>query len=449
MTDSENYIGYKFKLYPTPEQEKIFKDYFGACRYVYNLGIDIYEDYYQKAKENEDIKYKSLTYIGLERIFNNMKKEEKYQWLNNYDNASLKGVLRDVITAYKKFFDKLCNHPKYKKKKNYHQMFPIRSDRLSIYKNTVRIPSIGTVYCGNHNHPECIGNGNISTVKCVHKSFYNARVIYDGYSYWLCFSMPESYEEGIEANSCKRFKNNEIWQHKDYSEPIGIDLGCKKNNWIVDSNGNRISRPDCSKEDKKIKKYHRKLAIKMRVNKIKEKRTNSTVANEMLEEPNYTKKHKYTKNEEKILRKLNKACKRKSNKTEARIHEYACSIIQEKPSAIVLEDLDVRGMFISKSDDISYKQIENHNRNIKDSVLYKVRTIIEYKAKSNNIPVLYADREYPSSQICSCCGHRQKIGTSRVYKCPVCGNEIDRDDNAALNLKNVAYYDFNQYEMIV
>ena len=80
-------------------------------------------------------------------------------------------------------------------------------------------------------------------------------------------------------------------------------------------------------------------------------------------------------------------------------------------------------MFISKSDDISYKQIENHNRNIKDSVLYKVRTIIEYKAKSNNIPVLYADREYPSSQICNCCGHRQKIGTSRVYKCPVCGNE--------------------------
>ena len=258
--------------------------------------------------------------------------------------------------------------------------------------------------------------------------------------------MPESHEDGIEANSCKRFKNNDLWQHKDYSEPIGIDLGCKKNNWIVDSNGNRINRPDVSKEEKRIEKYQRKLAIKMRVNK--EKRTNSTVANE-LEEPNYTKKYKYTKNEEKILKKLNKAYKRKANKTEAAIHEYACSIIQEKPSAIVLEDLDVKGMFISKSDDISYKQVQNHNKNIKDSVLYKVRSIIEYKANSNDIPVLYADREYPSSQICSCCGHRQKIGTSRVYKCPVCGNEIDRDDNAALNLKKVAYYDFNQYEMIV
>ena len=262
----------------------------------------------------------------------------------------------------------------------------------------------------------------------------------------MTFSLEKSYEEGIEANSCKRFKNNEVWQQKEYSEPIGIDLGCKKHNWIVDSNGNRISRPNCSKEDKRIAKYHRKLAIKRRVNM--EKRANSTVANK-LEEPNYTKKYKYSKNEEKILRKLNKACKRKHNKMEAAIHEYACSIIQEKPSAIVLEDLDVRGMFISKSDDISYKQIENHNRNIKDSVLYKVRHIIEVKSNANNIPVLYADREYPSSQLCSCCGHRQKIGTSRVYKCPVCGTTIDRDYNAALNLKNVAYNNFNQYEMIV
>ena len=439
-----SYIGYKFKLYPTPEQEAIFKDYFGACRYVYNLGIDIHNDHYQKSKEDKDIKYKTLTFFSLNNKFTQLKKEDQYQWLNNYDSTSLKMVLRNVVFAYKRFFNKQCNYPKYKKKKNHHQSFPVRSDRLIINENTVRIPSIGIVYCNNHNHPQYIGNGNSDSVN--YKPYYKARVIYDGYSYWLSFAMPESHENGIEANSCKRFKNNDLWQHKDYSEPIGIDLGCKRNNWIVDSNGNRISRPNCSKEDKRIAKYHRKLAIKRRVNK--EKRANSTVANK-LEEPNYTKKYKYSKNEEKILRKLNKAYKRKANKTEAAIHEYACSIIQEKPSAIVLEDLDVKGMLIPKSDDISCKHRERHNRNIYDSLLYKVRTIIEYKANSNGIPVLFADREYPSSQLCSCCGHRQKIGISRVYKCPVCGNEIDRDDNAALNLKNVAYYDFDQYQMIV
>ncbi|MDY2882080.1 MAG: RNA-guided endonuclease TnpB family protein [Romboutsia timonensis] len=442
MTDEKTYIGYKIKLYPTPEQEEIFKDYFGACRYVYNLGIDIHNNYYQEAKNNDDIKYKTLSFFALNNKFTQLKKEDQYQWLNNYDSTSLKMVLNDVITAYKKFFDKRCNYPKYKKRKNHHQMFPIRADRIWINQNSVRIPSIGTVYCGNHNHPECIGKGNIKSP--IHKEYYNTRVIYDGYSYWLSFTMIE--EENVQFNSCNRFKNNDLWQHKDYSEPIGIDLGCKKNNWIVDSNGNRISRPDYSKEDKRIAKYQRKLAIKRRVNK--EKRANSTVANK-LEEPNYTKKHKYTKNEEKILKKLNKAYKRKFNKIENRIHEYACSIIQEKPSAIVLEDLDVKGMLIPKSDDIPCRYRKNHNKNVKDSILYAVKSIIQYKAVANNIPVLFADREYPSSQLCSCCGHRQKIGTSRVYKCPVCGNEIDRDDNAALNLKNVAYYDFNQYEMIV
>ena len=440
----ESYIGYKIKLYPTPEQEEIFNEYFGACRYVYNLGIDIHRKHYQEVKDS-DLKRKSLTFFALNNKFTQLKKEDQYQWLNNYDSTSLKIVLKDVICAYKMFFSQQCNYPKYKKKKNHHKMFPIRDDRLAITKDTIRIPGIGTVYCDNHNHPECIGNGNPYKKNSISKHYCDARVIYDGYSYWLTFSMLESHEDDIEANSCKRFKNNDLWQHKDYSEPIGIDLGCKKNNWIVDSNGNRINRPDVSKEEKRIAKYHRKLAIKRRVNK--EKRTNSTVANK-LEEPNYT-NNKYTKNEEKILRKLNKAYKRKSNKTEAAIHEYACSIIQEKPSAIVLEDLDVKGMLIPKSDDISCKHRERHNRNIYDSVLYKVRSIIEYKANSNDIPVLFADREYPSSQLCSCCGHRQKIGTSRVYKCPVCGNEIDRDDNAALNLKNVAYYDFNQYEMIV
>ena len=301
MDNSKNYIGYKIKLYPTPEQEEIFKDYFGACRYVYNLGIDICKNYYKEAKENKDIKYKTLSFFALNNKFTQLKKEDQYKWLNNYDSTSLKMVLNDVITAYKMFSQKINNYPKYKKKKNYHQTFPIRDDRLSINENTVRIPSIGTIYCGNHNHPEYIGSGNISIKNNIYKKYCNSRVIYDGYSYWLCFTMIESYKDNIEANSCKRFKNNEIWQHKSYSEPIGIDLGCKKNNWIVDSNGNRISRPDCSKEDKRIKKYQRKLAIKMRVNKIKEKRTNSTVANEMLEEPNYTKNHKYTKNEEKIL----------------------------------------------------------------------------------------------------------------------------------------------------
>ena len=54
-------------------------------------------------------------------------------------------------------------------------------------------------------------------------------------------------------------------------------------------------------------------------------------------------------------------------------------------------------------------------------------------------PFKEASRIYPSSQLCSRCGYQQKIGSKHTYSCPVCGLEIDRDLNAALNLEKLAY----------
>ena len=428
----DNHIGYKIKLYPTKEQEQIFKEYFGACRFVYNLGIHLQDQFYK----NKDSQYKTMSFYTMNNKFNELKKLNTYSWLNKFDSTSLKIILLDANNSYSMYFKGICKHPKYHKKKFNHQMFPIRSERLSINQNTIKLPSIGIIYCDNHNHSEIIGNGNKNKKNSIYRHYCNARVIFDGCDYWLSFTLEINHEEGIEANSCKRFKNNEIWSHKKESEPIGIDLGCKKDNWIVDSKGNRISRPDTSKEERKVKKYQRKLAIKMKVNELKGKKTNSTVT-----EVKRSNKE-YTKNEEKILRKLNKAYKRITNKKLDVIHNYACSIIAEKPSSIVMEDLSVKSMYIDKSEEMSYKQRERHNKNILNSILYRVRTIIEHKANVNGIDFILADREYPSSQLCSKCGHRQKIGILRTYKCPVCGNEIDRDMNAALNLSYLGYPDF-------
>lgn len=371
-----------------------------------------------------------------------LKKEEKYKWLNDYDAYSLKQVLFDVKTAYEMFFEGYCLYPKLKKKKNYHQMFPVRGDRLKIGSNYVRIPSIGRVTCHRHNKSEIIGNGDKNTKLNIYKHYCNARVIFDGCDYWLTFEMEVSHEEGVEPNSCKRFKNNEIWQHKDYSEPIGIDLGCKKNNWIVDSRGNRVDRPDTSKEEQRIKKYKKKLNIKLKANERLGKKANSTIIRNELKEVNET----YTKNEEKILKKINKLEKRITNKKKATIHEYACSIIQEKPSSIVMENLDVKAMY-NPSNNIIQNQILN--KQVKDSMLFTVRSIIEHKAKSNNIPVILADREYPSSQLCSNCHNRYKVGKERTYVCPHCGLVIDRDYNASLNLSYLGYSDYNQYDYII
>ena len=68
--------------------------------------------------------------------------------------------------------------------------------------------------------------------------------------------------------------------------------------------------------------------------------------------------------------------------------------------------------------------------------------MLSYKCQKYGKKVIKIGRFEPSSQICSNCGHRQKFGLNeRTYKCAQCGNEIDRDINAALNIRNFALRD--------
>ena len=73
---------------------------------------------------------------------------------------------------------------------------------------------------------------------------------------------------------------------------------------------------------------------------------------------------------------------------------------------------------------------------IQQQGLYEFRRQIKYKSNWNNIPVIIADRYFPSSKLCSCCGSIKKDLklSDRIYQCD-CGNTIDRDFQASLNLK--------------
>jgi len=97
----------------------------------------------------------------------------------------------------------------------------------------------------------------------------------------------------------------------------------------------------------------------------------------------------------------------------------------------VIEDLNVSGM--RKNKHLSEK--------INEAKFYEIRRQLEYKSKWNNVDLLIADRTYTSSKTCSHCGSiKKKLSLSeRIYKCEDCGFEIDRDLNASINLKNLAY----------
>ena len=68
--------------------------------------------------------------------------------------------------------------------------------------------------------------------------------------------------------------------------------------------------------------------------------------------------------------------------------------------------------------------------------------MLNYKCIKYGKKMLKIGRFEPSSQICSNCGHRQKLSLNdRIYECPECGTEIDRDTNAAINIRNFALRD--------
>ena len=108
------------------------------------------------------------------------------------------------------------------------------------------------------------------------------------------------------------------------------------------------------------------------------------------------------------------------------LHKTTSEIIKREPSFICIEDLNVSGMMKNK----------HLSKAVQQQGFYEFRRQIEYKSAWNNIPVIIADRFFPSSKLCSCCGSIKKDLklSDRIYKCE-CGNVIDRDFQAALNLK--------------
>ena len=204
----------------------------------------------------------------------------------------------------------------------------------------------------------------------------------------------------------KTFNNNA-------KEGIGIDLGLKE--FMVCSNGfvfpNINKSHKVKKLEKKLRREQRSLSRKYEAHK----------KNKELTYKNF-KKNKLRI--QKIYFKLD--CLRNNY-----INKCIEIIVEQKPKFITLESLNIKGM----------KKNKHLSKAISDSRFYYTKQQIINKAKKNNIEVREVDRFYPSSKTCSNCGNIKKDLKlkDRVYKCS-CGLEIDRDLNAALNLKKAKEY---------
>ena len=137
---------------------------------------------------------------------------------------------------------------------------------------------------------------------------------------------------------------------------------------------------------------------------------------------------KECKNIQKQNAKIRKIYRKLTDIRDNYLHQTTSEIVKTKPSRIVMEKLNVKGMMKNK----------HLAKAIASQKFYEFIRQIKYKCEAHGIEFLQADRFYPSSKTCSCCGHIKKDLKikDRVYHCDHCGLTIDRDYNASINLAN-------------
>ena len=374
-------------LLPNNKQKtKLFK-YANTARFAYNWALG-------REQENHKNGGRFICDRDLRKEFTQLKKTNEYAWLNGIDCDVTKQAIKDACDAYMDFFKGHTKFPRFKSKKHSVPKFYQDNVKIKFTDTHVKLMLIagrgkatskrGQKFC----RVRLAEHGRIPT-DC---KYYNPRIKYDGLNWWITV--------GIEYEDSATLQSN---------EGIGIDLGIK--DLAICSDGNTYKNINKSQMVEKLEKRKRRLQRSISKKYEKNKKGGS-----------YCKTSNIVKSEKELL-KLNH---RLTNIRQNYLHQTTTEIVKTKPSYIVLEDLNVKGMMKNKY----------LSKSVQQQCFGEFRRQIEYKSAWNNIPVIIADRFFPSSKLCSCCGNVKKDLklSDRIYRCE-CGNVIDRDYQAALNLK--------------
>ena len=371
--------GYRIRIYPNKEQKILIEKHIGACRFTWNYMLNLQNENYKAGS-------KYISRFDMIRSLTPLKKQKEYQWLNEVSMSSLQNICTDLDKDFKGFFKKEHKYPNFKNKKKSKKSYPVCESRF-YFKDSkhIQIQKLGIVKCKT--------DFKIPIGK--HK-FSNIRLSKELNKYFISF--------GLECE-------NQVRQLNNYS--MGVDLGVK-DLAIVSYGDNSLVFHNINKSSK-VKKLYRELKHLQR--SISRKYETNKQGNK------YVKTNNIIKAEEK-LRKINKKISDIRNNY---IHQITHKLIELLPKRVVMEKLNVLGMMKNKH---IAKAIGEQN-------FYKFIEYMKYKCEWNGIKFIQVDRFYPSSKKCSCCGNIKKDLklSDRVYVCK-CGLNIDRDLNAAINLKN-------------
>ena len=374
----------KVRLNPNNKQLTKLFQYAGCARFAYNWTI---------AKQQENYKQgnKFLSDNELRKEFTQLKRLQKYKWLNEVSNNVTKQAIKDACNTYKRFFKGQCEYPKFKSKKQSTPSFYQDNSKIQFTNTHVKVEGFSMSKKRNKQKLNWIKLCEKGRIPADYK-YMNPRFTYNGL-YWYV-------SVGIEVDDNNTVPSN---------DGIGIDLGIK--DLAVCSGGNTYKNINKTQKVKKLEK--RKCRLQRSISRRYEQNKKGVY---------YCK----TSNIIKIEKELLKIIKRLTNIRQNHLHQTTSEIIKRKPSFICIEDLNVSGMMKNR----------HLSKTIQQQGFYEFRRQIKYKSEWNNILLIIADKFFPSSKLCSCCGTIKKALklSDRVYKCE-CGNIVDRDFQASLNLK--------------
>lgn len=368
-------VGEKIRLYPTKEQEQLFWKFAGAARFAYNTALAYKIDKYK----SEGM---SCSWIDLYNYMKSLRQSDDFVWLKEIPMLVVAQSVRDLDTAYRRFFQRgNKGFPKFKKRGKCTPSFAQVFRSLHLTDNYhIKMSGLKTPVRIRYHEP-------VYNIK-------NPRVTFDGKYWYLSYS----------------YEVNELSQ-SDSDEVIGVDLGVKNlavtSSGVIYKNINKSAR--VRQLEKRLHHLQRQVARKYEDNKQGNK---------------YIK----TENIRKLEYQIKLLHRRLRNIRDTHIHQVTYDLVKTKPCCIVIEDLNVSGMLKNK----------HLSKAIQQQEFYKFRKYLTYKCQFYGVRLVIADRFYASSKICSCCGaKRTSLSLSeRTYICPECGLKMDRDLNAAINLEN-------------